>query len=126
LAFVSVWAASKEALLERVARAEPAAVAEGYRKYMNSTNVSDRQELREVLETTLDADPALLLRIPKINVESFCDGSDIAADFDGNTFAKKIDYRVALIQSSKAPVAAKLRCKKALVLFKTCAAKKNF
>lgn len=125
LATGSAFSTTQENLLNKVRHGEPGAVKQAYRLYRISRNVSDRQELRETLQTTLDIDPRLILEIKGINAETFCDGSDIASISNESLVIKSVELRLAKINSSAIPIAVKQRCIKSLSRLKSCTISQN-
>lgn len=118
-------AVSHDEIIKRIRRADLSAIGEAHDLYKRMTNASDRQELRAAMQTSLDVDPSVLLGIPGINVENFCDGADIAMIVSDAAVIKRVDRRTKRINASTISQDIKQRCIKSLSRLKSCTVKKD-
>ena len=99
-----------------------AALTDLYQKYLKSTNASDREEMKLLLQRQLDSDPASLLSIPGLDASNICDGSDIDADsgIDTKMMLRKTTRRIAKVKSIAVKQEQKRMCLASLEKFKAC------
>lgn len=125
---VAAPAMSEETSLDKdIRRGNAKAIREGYKKYQNSRNATYRENMKELLQSTLDIAPTTLLSIRGVNVENFCDGSDIDVnpDISSSQAIERIEKRIMVVKASTLNSLTKDRCIAELQRFISCAKSPN-